>query len=108
MPGPHPREEFTTDHSKVRAALGKLVGRGRFQGRRLSLSESLSFVAGEDPQRWRDVVARLCRAGDIGCPEQLEAEARDVWLEYQAQSVRSLAVLRAAFEALKAAPLARR
>lgn len=102
MPGPHPREEFTTDHAKVRAALKKVVGRGRFQGRRISLTDALSFVAGEDAQRWREVVARLCRGGDLGCPEELEAEAREVWAEYQAQSVRSLAILRAAFEALKA------
>ncbi len=101
MPGPHPREEFTPDHAKIRAALGKVVGKGTLEGRRVSLSDALSFAAGEDEERWRTLVARLCRAGDRGCPEELEAEAREVFSQYQAQSFRSLAMLRTAFEALK-------
>jgi VWFA-related protein len=101
VPGPQPREDFTTDHAKVRAALRNVVGRARLQGRRLSLSESLLFVNNEDAERWRQVVARVCRAGDAGCPEELENEAREVWAEYQAVAARSLGVLRASFEALK-------
>ena len=100
MPGPLPREDFTTDHQKVRDALQRISGKGRFQGERVSLTEAVSFALGEDPLRWRDLVTRLCRPGDMSCPEQLEAEARHVFSEYQAQSARSLQVLRATFQAL--------
>jgi VWFA-related protein len=102
MPGPLPREDFTADHQKVRDALQRISGKGRFQGERVSLTEAVAFAHGEDPQRWRDLVARLCRPGDMTCPDQLEAEARHVFSEYQAQSARSLQVLRATFQALGA------
>ncbi len=101
IPGPEPREEFTTDHARAREALKKVVGRARFQGKRLSLSESLSFVENEDPRRWQELVARLCPPGDRLCPDELESEARMVHSDYQMQSSRSIGMLRGAFEGLR-------
>jgi hypothetical protein len=45
-------------------------------------------------------VARLCRPGDQSCPDELEAEARHVHVEYQAQSMRSVQQLRVTFQGL--------
>jgi len=100
VPGPYPREEFTTDHEKIREALKKTVGRGRFQGRRLTLTEALSYARREDTFYWDEALRREC-SGDMLCERELESEAFEVASNFDEQSSRSIQTLRAALEALK-------
>ncbi len=101
LPGPEPREEFTSHHDRVRETLGKVVGRARFSGRRVSLTEAIAYEERDDPERWAAVIQRECPIAEIGCVKDMEGEASQVAWEYREQSQRSLGTLRSAFEVLK-------
>lgn len=100
LPGPEPREEFTTDKDRVRAALQKVAGRGRPRSRMVSVSEALAFVEGDDPDRWRGAVARQCPDGSVSCVYEVESDARMLVSDYRERSLRSFAVLQEAFRTL--------
>jgi VWFA-related protein len=101
LPGPEPREEFTSNHDRVKEALGQVAGRGRFGGRRVSVVEALAYAEDDDPERWGAAVTRECSDGNPECIRGLGAEASQIAWEYREQSQRSIAVLRSAFDVLK-------
>lgn len=101
LPGPEPREEFTSNHARVKEALGQVVGRGRFGGRRVSLVEALAYDEQDDPERWAVAITRECSDGSPECIRGLGAEASQVAWDYRDQSRRSMAVLHSAFDVLK-------
>jgi VWFA-related protein len=100
LPGPEPRVEFTTDRAAIRKALGRVVGRGRLAGRRVSLTEALACTSGDDPERCSSAVAREC-GSDIPCQQMLRTEAASVASDYKLQSKASLNLLVSAFDVLK-------
>jgi VWFA-related protein len=100
IPGPEPREEFTSDHSRIRAALGLVAGRGRYGSRRVSLTEAIAYDEQDDFEKWNAALARECANADVGCVRDVEAEATRVAWEYREQSRRSLSILGSAFESL--------
>jgi VWFA-related protein len=100
LPGPEPRVEFTTDRAAIRKALGRVVGRGRLAGRRVSLTEALAYKSGDDPERWRSAVVREC-GSDMPCVQMLMTEAESVASDYKQQSQASLDLLVSAFDVLK-------
>jgi VWFA-related protein len=100
VPGPEPREEFTSDHERIRQALGLVAGRGRYGSRRMSLTEAISYDERDDLEKWATVLARECANADVGCVRDVEAEASRVAWEYREQSRRSLSTLASAFESL--------
>src|SRR5260221_293207 len=89
LPGPEPRVEFTTDRAALRKALGRVVGRGRLAGRRVSLTEALAYTSGGGPERWRSAVVRE-GGKDLPCVEMLMTEAESVASDYKRQSQASL------------------
>jgi len=102
LPGPEPREEFTSHRERVREALGRITGRGRFSGRRVSLSEAIAYAEQDDPERWAAAIRRECpSAPNQDCIDDLEGDASRVAWEYREQSQRSLGTLGSAFEVLK-------
>ncbi len=106
IPTSGPREEFTTEHERIRAALAKVVGRGLRTRRRLALVEALSASEPArnvmDEERWKEAIQRECgEPPDEACVAQLAAEAWQIASEYQETSLTSRAVLISAFEALR-------
>jgi VWFA-related protein len=101
LPGPDPREEFTGDKERVRAALKQVVGRGRQRSRQVSLGEALAFVEQDDPSRWQDALNRQCPNRTELCVYDLESEARTLVTEHRFQSERSVSMLEAAFKTLE-------
>ena len=106
IPTSGPREEFTTDHEKIRAALTKVVGRGFTARRRVALVEALSGSEPSrnvmDAERWQEAIRRECgEPPDEACVSQLAAEAWQIAGEYRETSTTSQAVLISAFEALR-------
>ncbi len=97
IPWSGPREEFTTDHERIRAALKKVIGRGRLSGKNISLVEAFSGGA--------DMIARECwgvAPGQLaGCKQMVRAEAWGLALEYRESQARSRSLLEATFEALR-------
>jgi VWFA-related protein len=100
IPGPHPREEFTTDHELIREALRKVVGRRHFAGKRVTLTEALAYKEHEDVFYWEQAVQRECGSDEM-CERELAGEAFQVWAEHQEQSTRSIQTLRGALDVLK-------
>jgi VWFA-related protein len=106
IPGSGPREEFTTDHERVRAALTKVVGQWQLHRRRISLAEALSgggaadIPSYMDQERWAEATRREC-GGDQGCGIELQTEALQIMNEYRDSSAKARAVLTSAFEALR-------
>jgi VWFA-related protein len=103
LPGPEPREEFTSNRDRIREALGRTAGRARFAGRRVSITESIAYMERDDlEERWAAVVRRECPGEvEIGCLKDIEREASQVYWEYREQSQRSIGTLHSAFDVLK-------
>ncbi len=110
IPTSGPREEFTTDHERIRSALGKLVGQTRMTHRRLSLAEALScssaLAADLRKQICEAAIDRECsdeRTADdrFACGIELETEAWQIANEYLRASSDTIAVLGSAFDGLR-------
>ena len=109
IPSSGPREEFTTDRERIRAALANVVGRGRTSGKSLSLVEALSCSEDEgvtSKERCAQAIQRECgqqsRAGTSRrASQQLRNEAAQLANEYRQTSSTSRAILQSTFEALR-------
>jgi VWFA-related protein len=108
IPSSGPREELTTDHGRVRAALAGVVGRGRFTGRMVSLVDAIACAGSDegslqttlDAERCGEAIERECGSGR-SCAERLREEAFEVASEYARTSSISRSLLKAAFETLR-------
>lgn len=112
FPPPGPGIDPTADHEAVRAALGKVVGRGPRSSGRVGPSEALAYLNG-DSLRWEAVELRECPVlptegpGFPGqerdaCIAMLQSEAALAAVQLRQQSRASIAALAALFEALVA------
>jgi VWFA-related protein len=108
IPSSGPREEFTTDHGRVRAAVAKLAGRGRFAGSRVSLVDAVAcagqegLMASLDDERCREAIVRECGStAPSACVEALRLEAWRVAHEFEQTSSVSRSLLKAAFDTLR-------
>jgi VWFA-related protein len=101
LPGPDPREEFTSDKARVRAALTQVAGRGRQRNPQISFAEALAFVEQDERSRWQDAVERECPDGRELCVMGLESDARTLVTEHRFQAERSVSMLEAAFKTLE-------
>ena len=109
IPGSGPREEFTTDHERVRAALTKIVGQWQ-RSAGVSPWSRRSRAVGPPTSRapWtrsagrRRRIRRECSGEDQGCGIELQTETFQIMNEYRENSTRARSVLTSAFEALRA------
>jgi hypothetical protein len=90
LPGPDPREEFTADKERVRAALQRVVGRGRLRSRRLSLSEALAYVEDDDRELELSVGTLVARLDLHGKHEPAVEVRMDVARDVDGPSVREV------------------
>ncbi len=115
IPSSGPREEFTADRERIRAALTRVVGSARFGGRRL-LSHDVSLVEalacsdaeqgqgmspGMEGERCSEAIQRECPGGDRDCRYEVLAAAFDVSVEYRQTQTSSRALLKATFDTLR-------
>jgi VWFA-related protein len=107
IPSSGPREEFTADRERIRAALGKVVGQGRFTGRRVSLVEAIACAGSEPPAGGSPMDAETCQqaiereCASAACAQDLREEAWRVANDYERISSMSRSLLMAAFETLR-------
>jgi VWFA-related protein len=109
IPSSGPREEFTTDHERIREALEKVVGQGRLRARHISLVEALSCseqdAASGNDERCAQAMQRECgQASGNGlalCRDEITTEAAELANEYRRTSATSRAMLQSTFEALR-------
>jgi VWFA-related protein len=97
--------ELTADHGRVREALGKVVGRARRLGERLSISEALAWWEERDSAVQREVEERECPSGmdeaDLAqCRVELEGESRQIANEFRERARASLNMLSSIFDGL--------
>ena len=109
IPSSGPREEFTTDHERIRAALSKVVGRGRTSGRHISLVEALSCSeegGAVDKERCAQALERECGQATTEfdrerCESDFDTETWQLATDYRQAASTSRALLQATFEALR-------
>jgi VWFA-related protein len=108
LPHSGPRVEFTTEHERVREALGGIALApaariGPVTLRNVSVWEGLSINNG-DTFVLGEVVARECRPRDFICPQDVLMVARDIGRDAQFRVDSVLAPLRALLRALAVLP----
>jgi VWFA-related protein len=94
VPGPGPNIEFTDDHASIQKALEHIVGQADRAGYQVPLSEAIALLKQNDQMRWASFVNLECGQYLLAeqlaaCREQMEVEARQVYLNYRERSVQS-------------------
>jgi VWFA-related protein len=87
LPVTGPNVDFTTDHARIRKALGSAViapdARAPIVSlRNVSVYEGLRIHNGDLFTR-NDVISRECRGEERSCPNEIEMAARDIWMDSQ-------------------------
>jgi VWFA-related protein len=106
MPGGGPQVELTHEHARVRNALTLISGRAEFRGRRVSLSEALSYDEGRAFD-WDSVVQREC--GQLAqasieyqaCETDVEGDATSLAANFNHQADLSVKGLELLMESLQ-------
>lgn len=101
LPTGGPREEFTADHDRIRAALKQVVGRARLTSRWLSNQEMLACGNSSpiDNEICGAALDRVCGA-DSDCRARVVEEAWQLSMELNHRASRSVSSLLSAFKAL--------
>ena len=99
IPGPGPSVEFTGEHARVREALKQVVGRAPMVRESVPLPDAIAYVE-RDTFRWEQFLASQCGSERSDrdtqlCIARMEAEARQVAVDWRDRA-------RASTEALKA------
>lgn len=109
IPGPGPNVEFTDDHAEVQKALSHIVGGADRAGYQVPLSEAIALLKQNDQMRWTSFVSLECGQYLVAeqlaaCREQMEVEARQVYLNYKERSLQSKASLAGVLSSLQGIP----
>ncbi|MFI4942852.1 MAG: VWA domain-containing protein [Burkholderiales bacterium] len=109
IPGPGPNIEFTDDHASIQKALEHIVGQADRAGYQVPLSEAIALIKQNDQMRWASFVNLECGQYLLAeqlaaCREQMEVEARQVYLNYRERSVQSKGSLAAVLASLQGIP----
>ncbi len=103
-----PRVDFTSDHAKLREALGKVTGGNldRLRGMRyVSLAEAFAFKSRGDQRLWNSAVGRECYGARteqerVACRAEMENEAIQIHYTAKATTATSVGALRGLMRAL--------
>ena len=108
LPPPGPRVEFTTDHRRVDAALGKIAPAGDFAAapfaeRNVGLWEALRISDGDLITRGL-VVTRECPEQDLFCPGEVDTTAHDMAANARSRTEPTLASIKGVLHAMRVLP----
>lgn len=109
VPGPGANIEFTADLAVVRQALKHVVGQATRGGVQVPLSEAIAYLQFNDRLRWDQFVGLECGRFGIAnqyeqCAQQLEADARQVFLDYRERTLQSVRAIESVFLSLRGVP----
>jgi VWFA-related protein len=103
-----PRVDFTSDHAKLREALGKVMGGSldRVRGMRyISMAEAFASRSRSDRRLWNGAINRECSGvrsqSELGqCISEMENEANQIYTAAKSNTATSITALRGLMRAL--------